>query len=142
MKKTFSILLVILVLSALLLSACGGGDAKPASSKPEVPADYKGKTNPFAGNAEAAAAGKTLYETDCASCHGDKGMGDGPAGASLKPPASKLVGLVQSAGADYAHWRISEGGSMAPFNSSMPAWKGILTDEEVWKVVSHLETLK
>jgi mono/diheme cytochrome c family protein len=36
-----------------------------------------------AGN---AAAGKTLFTTNCASCHGDGGKGDGPVGATLKPP--------------------------------------------------------
>lgn len=36
-----------------------------------------------AGN---AAAGKTLFTTNCASCHGDSGKGDGPVGATLKPP--------------------------------------------------------
>jgi mono/diheme cytochrome c family protein len=33
-----------------------------------------------------AAAGKTLFTTNCASCHGDSGKGDGPVGATLKPP--------------------------------------------------------
>jgi mono/diheme cytochrome c family protein len=36
-----------------------------------------------AGN---AAAGKALYTTNCASCHGDSGKGDGPVGKSLNPP--------------------------------------------------------
>lgn len=32
------------------------------------------------------AQGKELYNTNCASCHGDNGRGDGPAGAALNPP--------------------------------------------------------
>ncbi len=31
------------------------------------------------------AHGKDLFQTNCTSCHGDKGMGDGPAGAALNP---------------------------------------------------------
>lgn len=30
--------------------------------------------------------GEELYSTNCASCHGDLGLGDGPAGAALNPP--------------------------------------------------------
>jgi mono/diheme cytochrome c family protein len=33
-----------------------------------------------------AAKGKTLFETNCASCHGTSGKGDGPVGAALQPP--------------------------------------------------------
>lgn len=29
--------------------------------------------------------GKTLFQTNCTSCHGQNGMGDGPAGAALNP---------------------------------------------------------
>lgn len=29
--------------------------------------------------------GKTLFQTNCSSCHGQNGMGDGPAGAALNP---------------------------------------------------------
>lgn len=30
--------------------------------------------------------GKELFKNNCASCHGDKGLGDGAAGAALNPP--------------------------------------------------------
>ena len=42
---------------------------------------------PLAASAAGdAAAGKTLFTTNCASCHGDGGKGDGPVGKSLNPP--------------------------------------------------------
>ena len=40
---------------------------------------------PLGASAGDAAAGKTVYTTNCASCHGDSGKGDGPVGAALDP---------------------------------------------------------
>ena len=41
---------------------------------------------PSATLAADAAAGKTAFTTNCESCHGVSGKGDGPVGAVLQPP--------------------------------------------------------
>jgi len=38
-----------------------------------------------APSSEFIAKGKVLFNTNCKSCHGEKGLGDGPAGAKLNP---------------------------------------------------------
>lgn len=48
----------------------------------ELPADIK---NAVLGK------GKDLYNTNCASCHGETGDGKGPAGATLNPPPRNFV---------------------------------------------------
>jgi mono/diheme cytochrome c family protein len=102
----------------------------------QVPSEYSGRTNPL--GAEAAASGAQVYATNCAMCHGTEGHGDGPAGESLIPPPKDLAELNRIAGDDYLYWRIAEGKP----GTSMFAWKGILPDDDIWKLVSHIRTLK
>ncbi|MBS1552015.1 MAG: cytochrome c [Bacteroidetes bacterium] len=40
---------------------------------------------------ELLAKGKDIYNTTCASCHGETGAGNGPAGAALNPPPRNFV---------------------------------------------------
>jgi mono/diheme cytochrome c family protein len=137
MKKTFSLLFAILLFSALVLSACGGDST---ADTPNVPAEYAGKTNPL--GSDAATAGKPIYDVQCASCHGAGGKGDGPAGQALTPPAANLIESVANFADDYLHYRIAEGGTMDPYNSSMPPFKNVLSDDEIWQVVSYINTFK
>ncbi len=139
MKKTLSMVVVMMVLSAVLLSACGGGDT--STSAYTVPADYAGKSDPYAGDADAEAAGQAIYEAKCQSCHGPAGKGDGPAGQALNPPAGDLTQVVDAAGDDYLYYRIAEGGAMDPYNSSMPPHKSVLSEDEIWQVVTYIKTL-
>lgn len=42
---------------------------------------------PIAADAAGdAAKGKSLYDANCATCHGPGGKGDGPVGSALQPP--------------------------------------------------------
>ena len=137
MKKTFYVLLAISIFSAIVLSACGGGSTSDTST---VPAPYAGKTNPL--GTDAATAGKSIYDVQCASCHGSGGLGDGPAGQALTPPAANLVESVSKNADDYFYYRIAEGGTMDPYNSSMPPYKNVLSEDEIWQVVAYINTFK
>jgi mono/diheme cytochrome c family protein len=145
MKKYIVPYLGLALLIILALSACAS-PAPVETAEPEadvaVPTEYAGLTNPLEGNADAIEAGKVVYETNCLSCHGEKGMGDGPAGASLSPKPGNLVEVAENDTVDRIFWRVSEGGMMEPFKSSMPAWKGVLSEDERWQVVSFVKTLK
>lgn len=135
MKRT----LYSVLLSLFLLAACGEQNGSPASgpvSTPvPVPAEFAGKQNPF--GPEAATAGAEIFRTNCETCHGPQGHGDGPAGQSLDPKPQDLSELQKIAGDDFLFWRIHDGKP----GTSMVAWKGILTDEEIWQVVSFIRTL-
>jgi mono/diheme cytochrome c family protein len=132
MKK---ILFVVFMLAAFVLAACGGGGAETVVALDPVPADFAGKTNPL--GADAATAGAEVFKTNCESCHGPQGHGDGPAGAALDPAPKNLAELQTQATDDYLFWRINTGKE----GTSMVAWKGVLTEEQIWQVISFVRTL-
>lgn len=132
MKK---VLFIASILSVIALAACSS-NSNPQPTFAPVPAEYAGQTNPL--GPEAAAEGQKVFKTNCVPCHGAEGQGDGPAGAALDPAPKNLADLQEAAGDDYLFWRISTGKP----GTSMVAWKGILTDEQIWQTVSFIRTLK
>jgi mono/diheme cytochrome c family protein len=144
-KKNFLLVLVILVLGALLVTACSGG-SEMADDHDEVdehvgaPSEFANLTNPFAGDHEAAEAGVGIYEVNCATCHGPEGKGDGPAAVGLDPQPASLTDahMMEEMNDGALFWRVSEGGMMEPFNSVMPAWKDTLSEDEIWQVITYV----
>lgn len=130
----------VLMVSVLVLAGCGGSQnssgANEDASLAPVPSEYAGLTNPL--GAETAAEGAEVFRTNCEMCHGPQGRGDGPAGQSLDPKPKDLAQLQMQAGDDFLFWRISEGKP----GTSMVAFKGILSEEQIWQTVSFIRTLK
>src|SRR6476659_10205401 len=127
-------ILFMILANALILAACSasGNSAKTnenATLAP-VPTEYAGLTNPL--GAQAATQGTEVFKTNCEMCHGPQGHGDGPAGQALDPRPRNLAELQSKASDDFLFWRIREGRP----GTSMVAWKGILTDEQIWQAVS------
>jgi mono/diheme cytochrome c family protein len=149
MRKLIPSLLPLFLIASLLLAACGGSadDAAPGSTpelvatQVEPPAEFAAKTNPFTGDSSAASEGKMIYQSNCASCHGESAHGDGPAASSLDPKPQDLAKLTSSVSDGYLFWRISEGGMIAPFHSAMPGWKTILSEDQIWQLVAYLREL-
>ncbi len=146
MTQTRILFLVVIVTSVFILFACGGNASQsapssPATSVPTAPPDYEGQTNPFSGQTEAVTAGEKIFKSNCASCHGDEGKGDGPVSMSLEPKPANLADSMGNFSDAYLFWRINEGGQMAPFHSAMPAWRNILSKEQIWQVITFLRTL-
>ena len=128
----------LILISLFVLTACGSNASFNSTQAPlaTVPAEYAGKTNPL--GSDAAIAGADVFKTNCVTCHGDNGEGDGIASQSLDPKPANLIDLSKQVGDDYLFWRVSEGKP----GTSMVAWKGILTEEQVWQVVTFIRTLK
>jgi len=108
----------------------------------EAPDEFAGLTNPFDGDADAIAAGQEIFETNCVTCHGPEGAGDGDAAAGLDPKPANLGDrdMMSTLTDGYLFWRVSKGGAMEPFNSAMVAWEGSLTEDQRWQVISYVRT--
>lgn len=133
-------IIFVMLVGILALTACGGNGTSSSANEnatpAPVPAEYAGLTNPL--GTDAAGEGAKVFKSNCEMCHGPQGHGDGPAGQALDPKPKNLATLQTQAGDDFLFWRISEGKS----GTSMVAWKGILTEEQIWQAVAFIRTLK
>lgn len=103
-----------------------------------IPAAYRGARNPLSSDAKIIGEGRVLYAENCASCHGATGMGDGEVANSLNPSPALLAYMIQMPMAvdEYMLWSVSEGGKA--FGTDMPAFKDVLTTDEIWKIITYM----
>jgi mono/diheme cytochrome c family protein len=116
----------------LPLALLGATSFAWAQGEWKAPAEAKAMKNPVkdVGNAKKNA------ETNCVSCHGPGGKGDGPAAAALSPkPADWTSARVQTMTDGEIFWKISNG------RGPMPPWKH-LPEKDRWELVNYIRTLK
>ncbi len=100
---------------------------------PPVDVNAESKSTP-----EKIAKGKTIFETNCVSCHGTEGKGDGVAGKTLNPPPRNftlLTGWKNGPRISQIFKTLSEGipgSSMAQFVN--------LSSEERFSVIHYVRT--
>jgi mono/diheme cytochrome c family protein len=139
--------LVVAIILVLALTACQVTESGEESSQESgdvdiqlpIPTEYANLVNPLPFTAETVQAGEQIYLSNCASCHGETGKGDGAAAKALTPKPSDLALVAASVDDAYLYWRIAEGGT--DMHTSMPAWKSILTEDEIWMGVAFIRDL-
>lgn len=100
------------------------------------PKQAAARVNPVKTNEASIARGAKSYATLCVSCHGKHALGDGVAGASLNPKPTNLKAMSGGhSDGDFA-WKIENG------RGAMPAWKGLLSENEIWDLVNFIQDLK
>lgn len=105
---------------------------------------------PGAALAGDAAAGKTTFTTNCASCHGESGKGDGPVGAALTPPPRDFTkGEFKfdtdgdgKTGTDADLQNVIRNGGAAYGGSPLMAPWPTLSEEQVANVIAYIRSLK
>jgi mono/diheme cytochrome c family protein len=105
-----------------------------------IPEPYRSSRDPLPDDAKTLHSGARVYEQYCAACHGERGLGDGPTGQQLRPPAANLASLARTSmgqSDSYLYWTIAEGGQQ--FGTAMPPFKGALSSDEMWAVIHYLK---
>lgn len=138
MRPSLRSLTVAAAAAALLFGV--GTAAVWAQSDWKAPADAKNVKNPQAAkksDPKELAEGKKLAETNCASCHGPEGKGNGPAAAALPPPkpADWTSAKVAAESDGEIFWKISNG------RGAMPPWKH-LPEKDRWELVNYIRSLQ
>ena len=133
MKQLLLIHRVLAVL-VFLFSICAflsdSAVAQANSSFHNAPASERVVKNPYAGQAEAVQAGKTVYTRNCGACHGIAGRGTGNV-----PPLAR--GPAQRATDGEIFWYVTRGDA----DNGMPSWAQ-LPEKQRWEVITYLKSLE
>ncbi len=133
MRKKF--IIIALFVSGLFLLSAGGSTGSPAAWV--APVSAKKLNNPLKSNKTVLADAAKIFKTQCVTCHGEKGLGDGPASPYLGTKVANLTSAqVQGQTDGEIYWKISEG------KTPMPSFKTLLKDEDRWKMVIFVKNLK
>lgn len=101
----------------------------------KAPATAANRPNPVPANANTIAVGQKLYVSNCMTCHGQTGKGDGPGGAALEKKPADLGARIKAGETDGTlFWKITEG------RSPMISWKS-LSETQRWELVNYIKTL-
>ncbi len=96
--------------------------------------------NPVDATDANLVAGMKLYQTNCASCHGDINHPHGMFADSLYPRAPQFMEDTPDMPENQNFYIIQHGIRL----SGMPAWKQSLSGQEIWQVttfLSHIDKL-
>jgi mono/diheme cytochrome c family protein len=138
MKKKSVITLALLFAGALIFSMTTGFKSLPDKKPWPVPDADKNKVNPVKSDASSISDGKALWSLHCKSCHGAKGMGDGPKAAQLKTEPGDFTKAETQAQTDGSlFYKISTG------RDDMPGFKKkIPENDDIWSLVNFMRTFK
>ncbi|HEX4020840.1 MAG TPA: c-type cytochrome [Acidobacteriaceae bacterium] len=123
MKKRLWMVSVLLIPA---LTAMGAANGKWLKKVPD--ADRK-RVNPYAGQPEAAAAGKILFRDNCAKCHGADANGQ-HGRPSLRSER------IQNATDGEIAWILKNGDPW----KGMPSWSS-LPEQQRWQLVTYIRSL-
>ncbi|MDQ6960631.1 MAG: c-type cytochrome, partial [Mariprofundaceae bacterium] len=89
--------------------------------------------------------GRDIFYSNCFYCHGDLLDGEGVFAKGFNPTPANFqdVGTIAQLQEAFVFWRIATGGpglpkEGTPWNSAMPVWHEMLSEADVWHVITFL----
>ena len=135
----------MLTAAALSLAACKANppsrfeQAVMAEVKRRVTVGGKADRNPLAATEDNVRRGREAFSSYCIACHGLDGQNTGvPFADAMSPPVPRLTAPEVQRYTDGQLHSVIENGL---FPSGMPAARGILNDEEIWRMVLYIRHL-
>ena len=118
-------------------------NAKPAPPQHDVHthahAAAAALKNPVPSTTESLANGAALFAKQCAACHGASGKGDGTMAAKLKTKPADLTDTEWKHGpTDGEIFTVIRDGATS---AGMKAYRGILTERQMWDLVNHIRSI-
>lgn len=95
----------------------------------------KQEGNPFQPNSDNLMEGAHVYEKHCSSCHGGAANKISPMRAKFSPPVPQIINHIPHDEDAHLWWVTKHGARM----TGMPSWDGILTDDQIWKVILFIK---
>ena len=125
------------VFATLFLFFSTNNFSNPSGKDWKVTGIAKKIKNPIPSTQLSIKLGEKIYAQSCVICHGESGIGDGPAGKYLGKKVTDLTSkFVQSQKDGVLYYKITRG------RAPMPAFNTILKDKERWAVINYVRSLK
>lgn len=115
-SKFLGVVAGTLVASLYALEVARGADVVP--------------TNPHSGNAEIATEGQSLFNQYCSHCHGFDAIQ-----AERVRDLRRMTRRYQADAINVYLKTVNEG----RMDKGMPVWKGVLSDDVLWRIYTFLE---
>jgi mono/diheme cytochrome c family protein len=137
--KTTQRIITVLITTVIAIFFITGNSFAQAKKAWDIPAAAKSVKSPVnLKDAGVINNGKDLWAKHCKSCHGSKGLGDGPKAASLKTnPGDFTASTFQGQSDGDIFFETSKG------RDEMPSYeKKIPEASDRWALVAYMRTLK
>lgn len=130
-----ALLAAVLLVGLHMLPSVSAHDGHKHSN---APASAKKLKNPLKADEETIAAGRALFNKNCASCHGEDGKSKTEVAAAMKKKPTDLTAKEMSGITDgEIYWVVTNGIK----KSGMPGFKVKAKDQERWQMTLYVKHL-
>jgi len=145
MLRRVMVMTLVVFVAVIGARALASQNPPPQAQGPQpggwtIPPEAKTETSPLQVTDKIIASGRSMFKSKCTRCHGPAGKGNGP---DADPEHAQDMDLTNPDRAVhnpdgvvfYKIWN----GRQQP---KMPTFKSEMTKDEVWTIVSYVQTLR